>query len=65
MGQRLAVWLWPWDLKINRDLLLSRDNYCTKFGNSQVKGSKDIEQRTSVHTPAVWPWPLSTKPKIQ
>ena len=36
--------LWPCDLKIKREHPFSRGIQCTKFGNSQAKGSKDIEQ---------------------
>ena len=39
---KLADCPWPCDLKANGDYLLSRDNYCIKFCNSQTKGSKDI-----------------------
>ena len=49
MGQRLAVWPWAWDLKIKRDLLLSRDNYCTKFGNSPQKSGQRILSRQHLY----------------
>ena len=38
--------LWPCDLKINRQHLISKVSHCTKFDNSQAKGSKDIEWTT-------------------
>ena len=46
------------DLKINRDHLLIGCIPCTKFGNDQVKGSKDIDL-------VVWPWPLNMWPESQ
>ena len=37
--------LLPHDMKINREHLLYRVNNCTKFNNSQAKGSKDTKWR--------------------
>ena len=72
-GLRRVVWTWPlnmWPEKINRDHLLIEGNPCTKFGIDQVKGSKDIKQRThwaekSGLRRVVWPWPLNMWPENQ
>lgn len=44
-NQRVDLNFCPINLKINREHLVSRDNYCTKFGNSQTKGPKDTEEQ--------------------
>ena len=38
--------LWTCNLKINRDHIIIKGNFCTKFGIDQVKGSKDIDRTT-------------------
>ena len=49
--QRPAVLSLTFDLKINREHLLSMNIHCTSFGNFQAKGSKDIEQTSlGLHT---------------
>ena len=40
--QQFDLDLWPCDLKINKDHLLSRGIHCTKFGNFQVILSRDF-----------------------
>ena len=40
--QQFDLDLWPCDLKINKDHLLSRGIHCTKFGNFQVILSGDF-----------------------
>ena len=42
-NQRIDLIFCPINLKINRDHLVSRDNYCT--GNSQTKGPKDTAEQ--------------------
>lgn len=43
------------DLKNNKELLLSRGNQFTKFGNSEEKGSKDIIEWTAFGVLTNWP----------
>ena len=43
-NQHFSLEIWPYELKINREHILSRGIHCTKFGNFQWKESKDIEQ---------------------
>ena len=45
--QQFDLDFWPCNLKINRELLLSRGIHCTKFGNFQAQESKDICTKTS------------------
>ena len=42
--------LLPYNLKINREYLLSKVNHCIKFKNLKAKGQKDIEQIVFVQT---------------
>ena len=44
--QQFNLDLWPCDLKVNRGHLLPRGINCTRFGNFQAKGSRDIEWTT-------------------
>ena len=52
--------IWP---DISEVIFLS-DIHCSKFGDFQAKGSKDIEQTTFYQRPSVKPWPLTSDFKI-
>ena len=53
--------LWPTDLKINRDHLLTKDYLFTKFEASEAKCSWVISCTSEVNWHDLWPWPLTWK----
>ena len=57
--QQFNLDLWPCALKVNRGHLLPRGINCTRFGNFQAKGSRDIEWTKFFQRPMIWPWPLT------